>query len=445
MKKIISLLLALGLLVGTTSAYNLSSKDQQILEDFFERLDNILEQDPDRAETIYNNTLLALEKHHHDQRVVFVLDTIKSYLEDFKETYQQEQEKEEKEEDTEEKEEVKNDKDIEEVDDDKDAEEDKKDEEEKDQQELDKPEHDFEEVDLDWYSKVLDFYLESELDAVLLEDVYIKDNKKDITNLVWLIDNAVLVKDNQKLAEGYVMQWEDQHFIEFNISNWGYKIPRKELVNLEIYIQINKPTSPDQIWELEFTLWQNPKNPRRNLNNWIRALSFSNGNLMDIDVDYTSRNQQLVLKSTPFVTVDDRSYRREAMSYVVNSGEERLRIYSFTFDLSGGRFVDSLDDDAEFKVFYQNDLFGKATKDDLENSRYITIEYDSNTSESINYISANTYWEFTLEIQNQGSPEGTRSIRLYDMTIDDGFGGQIDNLNDYSNSQLPTNWVEYRY
>ena len=127
---------------------------------------------------------------------------------------------------------------------------------------------------------------------------------------------------------------------------------------------------------------------------------------------------------------------------VTNDSKNRLTLKDFEFKINGS-FLNSLDKTSQFilKRKWTNREFGRANLSSMVNDT-LTITY---TWDEYDFISANSFSEYTLEINHASNVSWTREVRLNNIVIWDEKNGYITNLNNYSNTWLPWDVSVYRY
>ncbi len=409
-------------------SYDLSPQDKKVVADFVVRLKNVYDEQPWKVEIVLSNIERVKSDFVNDQRTYAVMSFLEKFTNLYKERFI-----------LEDKEDLPT-----ELEDDKKQEEDKKEEKEdyleEKEETIEEKDVVFDEFDFEKYDeKILSIDLESKIDNWLLTDLYIFNNWDDL-DLDYLVQDIALVHEDQKIAYWYVL--EDK-FIHFQVSGQGLYLPRRDLVNVEVYLNLNEPKQSNHVGKLEFWLWESPIDKVDWTSSWARVLSEWSGRPMNVEIDFRSTFKKFVLKSS-FLVEDKKDFSpsfRQAYKFDLFAGNSRLIFDKFRFDMSWS-FVNYIDDNVEFVLYYQGDKFWKSTGDEIVYDRYIDITH---TWDSINYVSANSVWDFILEIQNQSNMQWSRDIRLYDIAIQDWFGNIIDWFYNYANTGLPWKWINYRY
>lgn len=291
------------------------------------------------------------------------------------------------------------------------------------------------------FQNILSFNLEILNDNWLFSNVYIK-NVWDNLDLNYLINEAYLIYDWLILWNWYVIFSDWYYFLHFPILNDWFKLSRSGFYEFEILVDFREPTNSNHIWEIEFIIWENPTGLVNEFYNWFRIISLSNWSLINVDVS-SFRSVKKLIWSSSFFSYSDLFSPSYSILYefVMSSWLKRLDLSIFKFDLHWS-FLSSLSEDAEFRLYYNNSLFGKLYKSDVIDWRYIVF---SNNWVSLDFISPFSNWFFRLELHNQWNVSWSREIRLNNVIIWDWFWWYIDNLNDYYNSWLPWYFSIYRY
>lgn len=289
--------------------------------------------------------------------------------------------------------------------------------------------------------KIATFDIEPKYDNLLLKNVFFENiwTVQDITSLfqkLYLVDN-----NNKIIAEWYVQN----NFIKFDI-NWDYILKDWTIKVLNIMANIRQPNSDKQIWELKFEL-KSPSNAPVGTLNWLRAISYSNGSYMTINVKSTLDPIKTLVSYNELMFESDNDYSisySQAMGFAIyNNSNKRMEINSFEFSISWS-FLSWLNDSSKVIVRekWTNQIIWSETLFALAWSR-LNVNVSSGTPAKS--ISPNTKMEFVVEIEHIGNVEWRREIQMNNIVIADWEGWQITNLNQYTGTWLPSSYIDYRY
>ncbi|MDD3793315.1 MAG: hypothetical protein PHI37_00685 [Candidatus Gracilibacteria bacterium] len=281
------------------------------------------------------------------------------------------------------------------------------------------------------------FSMEPRYDHIYFKNVYF-ENTGSIGDLTGVFEEIYLVdKDNYILSTGYVIG----NYIYFDI-NKNYLLEKDK--NYDFYVKIILNDLKSKTGEIKLKI-STPINAQIGALYGIRAISYSNGKYASSEVNITSSTSTLVTQASPLygkVTDFTPTYNNALEFRVTNDSKNKLTLKDFEFKINGS-FLNSLDKTSQFilKRKGTNREFGRANLSSMiDNTLIITYvgdEYD--------FISPNSFSEYTLEINHASNVSGTREVRLNNIVIGDEKNGYITNLNNYSNTGLPGDISVYRY
>lgn len=81
MKKILAIITMFLLFITTTFAYAPTSKDEQILQAVYVKIDIIYEKSPEKIEKLYSQLESILPKLTNKPRIYYILNELKNYIE----------------------------------------------------------------------------------------------------------------------------------------------------------------------------------------------------------------------------------------------------------------------------------------------------------------------------------------------------------------------------
>lgn len=281
------------------------------------------------------------------------------------------------------------------------------------------------------------FSMQPKYDHIYFKNVYFKNTWSiwDLTGVfeeIYLVDN-----DNYILSNGYVI-W---NYIYFDI-NKNYLLEKDK--NYNFYVKIILRDLKSKSWEIKLKI-STPINAQIWALYGIRATSYSNWKYASSEVNITSSISTLVTQASPLywkVANFSPTYNNALEFRVTNDSKNRLTLKDFEFKIYGS-FLNSLDSSSQFilKKKWTNREFGRANLSSLVNNT-LTITY---TWDEYDFISANSFSEYTLEINHASNVSWTREVKLNNIVIWDDKNGYITNLNNYSNTWLPWEVSVYRY
>lgn len=281
------------------------------------------------------------------------------------------------------------------------------------------------------------FNIEPKNDHLYLKNIYLH-NSWSINDINWLFVDVYLVNsDNKLVSKWYIIN----NYFYFDISD--YIIKKDVLEKFSIKALVNIPNNINQTWELVLE-FSTPSNALNNTINGIRATSYSNWSFVNSNVSISDPIKTLITKTTSSINSNNfiSSYKDAIGFNVSNNSNDKLVLVSFKFSIYWS-FLNSITNDSEFvlKKKWTNIIFGSWTKADIfNNSLVIPHNWDD-----FDYISQNTSSDYVLEINHIWTPEWNREIRLDNIVVWDWFWWIVNNLNDYNNFWLPTNYIIYRY
>ncbi len=425
MKKQVALLLSIMLVIPTVSAYELTQKDKDNLEKFEQIVEMVFEKNPSKSYKLQNSANQIMIKLDNDTKNYKLLEEVLKITNDFIAEYEAELKEKEETEKNEEQEENNNQEeentDIENNNDNEDQ-------------------NEQENVYLEWdYRTISSFSLEARIDSMYLENIYMK-NIGSLQDMAGIIDEVYLVDRNNMIIKKW---YAIDDFIYFDILDEEL-LDKNEIYNFEVKAKLKEADRQNQTGEIILD-FANPNNAAQGAEKWIKAVSYSNWSYMNVNVNISDRIETFVSNTNSTISAWDfePSYSQAAWFVVSNTSQNRLELDSFEFRIVGS-FMNNLNSSTTFTLRekWNNTIFWQATLDEIVNW-YLTIEKNWN---AIDYISRNASTEYYLEVNHVWNiSDWTREVRLQNIVIWDGFGGTIDNLDDYENSWLPGEWFIYRY
>lgn len=281
------------------------------------------------------------------------------------------------------------------------------------------------------------FSLEPKYDHIYLKNVYF-ENTWSIWDLTGVFEEVYLV-DNEDyiLSNGYVI-W---NYIYFDV-NKNYLIEKNK--NYNFYVKTILKDLKSKSWEIKLKI-STPINAQIWALYGIRAISYSNWNYASSEVNISSSITTLVTQASPVYSKIENfspTYNTALEFRVNNDSKSKLTIRDFEFNIYGS-FLNGLDTSSQFilKRKWVNREFGRANLSSLVNNT-LTITH---TWDEYDFISANSFSEYTLELNHASNVSWTREVKLNNIVIWDEKNGYITNLNNYSNTWLPWEISVYRY
>ncbi|NVP18150.1 hypothetical protein HUU51_05535 [Candidatus Gracilibacteria bacterium] len=281
------------------------------------------------------------------------------------------------------------------------------------------------------------FSMQPKYDHIYFKNVYF-ENTGSIGDLTGVFEEIYLVdNDNYILSNGYVIG----NYIYFDI-NKNYLLEKDK--NYNFYVKIILRDLKSKSGEIKLKI-STPINAQIGALYGIRATSYSNGKYASSEVNITSSISTLITQASPLygkVANFSPTYNNALEFRVTNDSKNILKLKDFEFKIYGS-FLNSLDSSSQFilKRKGTNREFGRANLSSLVNNT-LTITY---TGDEYDFISANSFSEYTLEINHASNVSGTREVKLNNIVIGDDKNGYITNLNNYSNTGLPGEVSVYRY
>lgn len=440
MKKLIMFFVLIFALTSQASTYDLTDKDKQNLQDFQDIVYNIFDKTPQKAFVLQYRASLALESINNQNSKNYallqqVITMTNEYISNELQTNNQENQN-----DDDNNNEQSNDS---ESNDDIDNQEQADSQDDNTGNLYGRPTYeqsvaDFEILGWGDYKTMSNFTLEPSRDGLYLQNIYMQ-NIWSLQHMWPIIDELYLVDDNNKiLSNWYVID----DYIYFDINDEVF-MERDTLYRLQVVAKLWQADTKNETWEIIFD-FATPSDALQGTSNGIRAISYSNGSYIASNPQINDKIETFVSFNSWFVSSLDFVpwYRQAAKFRVNNFSDERLELKSFKFRITGS-FLDYVDSDTEFTLWVDgsNSDFGYWQVSDIVDW-YLTI---TNNWDAYDFISQNSYTDYVLEVDNKWTTDWSRAVRLQNIIIWDGFGGTIDNLDDYNNTWLPMDEFYYRY
>ncbi len=439
MKKLIMFFVLIFALASQASAYELTDKDKQNLQNFEKAVYTIFDNAPQKAYILEYRALLALQSIDNQYSKNYallqkVVEMTNHYIANNLQVKDQEQVDDST---------TNNDNESNNNESDNDNNQEQAQEEEQTDNLYGRPTYSQSVSSLEnlwvWeYKTMSSFTLEPSRDGLYLQNIYMQ-NIWSLQHMWPIIDELYLVDDNNKiLSNWYVID----DYIYFDI-NWEVFMERDTLYDLGVVAKLWQADTKMETWEIIFD-FSTPSDALQGTSNGIRAISYSNGSYIDSEAQINDKIETFISFNSWFVSsLDFEPWYRQAAKFRVNNfSDERLELKSFKFRISGS-FLDYVDSDTEFTLWVDgsNREFGSWLVSDIVDW-YLIINH---TWDAYDFISQNSYTDYVLEVDNNWTTDWSRAVRLENIIVWDGFGGTIDNLDDYSNTWLPMDEFYYRY
>lgn len=284
---------------------------------------------------------------------------------------------------------------------------------------------------------ISNFLIESKYDHMYFKNIYF-ENIGSLWDLTWIFEEIYLVDNgNNILSNGYVI-W---NYIYFDI-NKNYLLEKGK--NYDFYVKTILRDLKTKSWEIKLKI-STPINAQIWALYGIRAISYSNWKYASSEINITSFSSTLVTQASPLywkVVNFSPTYNNALEFRIINDSKNKLIIKDFEFKIDGS-FLNSLDKNSQFilKGKWTNIEFGRANLSSIVNNT-LKITY---TWDWYDFINANNFSEYTLEINHASNVSWTREVKLNNIVIWDEKNWYITNLNNYSNTWLPWEISFYRY
>lgn len=450
MKKLIMFFVFIFAITSHTYAYDLTDKDRQNLQNFEKIVYNIFDNTPQKAFVLEYRAKLLLQSLDQDTKNYALIENVIKITSKYISTYlvnsddsEQENQSEEDDKDDDYHEQSNgssssnnnqdgNEQDIE-----------KDDNDESSDNLYGRPTYkqSVSNLEILWgwdYKTMSSFTLEPSRDGLYLKNIYMQ-NIWSLQHMWPIIEELYLVDDNNKiLSNWYVID----DYIYFDIFAEIF-MERDTLYNLDVVAKLWQADNKMETGEIIFD-FSAPSDALQGTSNGIRAISYSNWGYIASNAQINDKIKTFVSYNSWFVSSLDFApwYRQAAKFRVNNFSDEKLELKSFKFRISGS-FMNYVNNDSKFTLWVDGSSreFGSWLVGDIVDW-YLVI---TKTWDAYDFISQNSYTDYVLEIDNKGTTDWSREVRLENIVVWDGFGGTIDNLNDYSNTWLPMDEFYYRY
>lgn len=415
MKYFFTFILFFFLIIKSVSAYNLTEKDILNLTIFKGQVINIFDKDVSKAYNFNKNLDTLLFTYKKNTKNYSYLEYIKDFTSNYISNYEKEI--------------------LESIEKEKNY----------DNSDNNKEEDNSEIILNDYYvlnieaKTISKFTIEPRHDNIYLKNIYLK-NIWTLSNMDNLFEKLYLVDSENKIISNWYVDWE---YLFFNVI-WDYILEKDKLNNLFVKTTFKEITNQTQTWELKFEL-STPNNWLQWTFNGVRATSYSNWNYITSNVEILDPIVTFI-SYTSWVVESNKNFTpnySEILEFKVNNNwNRRLDLENFQFSIYGS-FLNNIDLNSEIvlRIKWTNQEFWRAKLSEIQNS-ILTINHTWN---AFNFISWNSSTNYILEIVNIWNPTWSREIRLNNMVIWDWFWWLINNLNDYSNTWLPSEYSIYRY